>query len=807
MAPTASPSIVRFGSKAETLDSLKRTHPELNIPEMLFFPVSRWSDDPHAVLGQILGRFPEDALLAVRSSCRSEDTMESSGAGAYESILDVPAHDVTAISRAIAKVVDAYPGNAAERASRNDQVLVQAMLVDVAVSGVIMTRALEDGSPYFTINYDDESGRTDSITGGTGAGKTVYVFKGVKDPDFDSPRVRAMVSLARNLETIFESCALDIEFALDADDVPHLFQVRPITCSAQWGKNIQKDVSSSLIFIDQLIDRHMHPKPGLFGRRSILGVMPDWNPAELIGVAPRPLASSLFRELVTKRVWSQARETMGYRQIPPEELMVQIVGRPYIDTRASFNSLLPAGLEPTVSERLMEAYTGHLENNPQLHDKVEFDVLFTVLDFNLRHSFEERYPALLADDEFRHFEECLRRTTAKNLDLSPGGTLDRAERSIRALHERQQKRRIDFSAFTDGEALSHVRNLIEECCREGTLPFSILARHGFIAEALLRSAVQRRAITAERVAQFKRTVKTVSSRFALDFGAACRDEARRESFLKQYGHLRPGTFDILSTCYRNRPNLFDGQPPLPPETGEDFILTPAERNALDELLRESGLNAATDPNGIFGYARRAIIGREYGKFVFTRNVSEALEVLAAWGASLGLTREDLSYLSLNDVLSQTVAPVSGDIASHFKTLSARGAETFELGRSLKLSYLIRSRRDVYVVPQHRGAPNFITAARVEADCITIDSCTDCNTDLRGKVVCIESADPGYDWIFMKSIAGLVTKFGGTNSHMAIRCAEYGIPAAIGCGEKLFESVSSARSVELDAGGKYLRPIR
>ena len=32
---------------------------------------------------------------------------------------------------------------------------------------------------------------------------------------------------------------------------------------------------------------------------------------------------------------------------------------------------------------------------------------------------------------------------------------------------------------------------------------------------------------------------------------------------------------------------------------------------------------------------------------------------------------------------------------------------------------------------------------------------------------------------IKKIKGLITKYGGVNSHMAIRCAELSVPAAIG----------------------------
>ena len=55
-----------------------------------------------------------------------------------------------------------------------------------------------------------------------------------------------------------------------------------------------------------------------------------------------------------------------------------------------------------------------------------------------------------------------------------------------------------------------------------------------------------------------------------------------------------------------------------------------------------------------------------------------------------------------------------------------------------------------------------------------------------------NADPGFDWIFCHGIAGLITQYGGANSHMAIRCAELGIPAAIGIGSKLYEGLKEGR---------------
>jgi phosphoenolpyruvate-protein kinase (PTS system EI component) len=78
--------------------------------------------------------------------------------------------------------------------------------------------------------------------------------------------------------------------------------------------------------------------------------------------------------------------------------------------------------------------------------------------------------------------------------------------------------------------------------------------------------------------------------------------------------------------------------------------------------------------------------------------------------------------------------------------------------------------------------------------------------LEKKIVFIKSADPGYDFLFTKNIGGLVTQFGGANSHMAIRCAELRLPAVIGAGEKYFSLWSAANVLEIDCANKQVRII-
>jgi hypothetical protein len=535
----------------------------------------------------------------------------------------------------------------------------------------------------------------------------------------------------------------------------------------------------------------MARSPKLFGGGTVLGVMPDWNPAEMIGLAPRRLAASLYRELITKSVWRRAREAMGYRELPPVELMVLIGGRPFIDVRASFNSFLPSGLGRETSELLVGAWLDRLDRHPNLHDKIEFDVAQTVLDFCFDRTLDERYPGLLDRDGRAEFRDALRRLTFKCLDSGPGGTLERALGLCGELARRQAERALVAPEPRDGASASHiplVAALLDECKRLGTMPFSIIARHAFIAESLLRTAVLRGAFGPERLRQFKASIRTVSGEMTVDFKAVLDGGLGRDEFMSRYGHLRPGTYDILSPRYVERADLFSGgRKSAPPPPGFEF--DSRESAAIAALFAEAGMGRIDAPR-LEAYARAAVAGREKAKFIFTRNLSDALEHLAAWGRGIGLSREDISFLDIIDCLHWDTHSLLDSPKAYFGSKAREGREFYDLTRSLKLGYIIRSPRDVLVVPRHRSAPNFVGKVPVEADVAHLDSESLCDDSIAGRIVCIENADPGFDWVFTRNIAGLVTMFGGANSHMAIRCAEYGLPAAIGVGEKLFLEISS-----------------
>ncbi len=785
----------QFGTKAETLERIQPLISKCQVLDMYYFKVADWHEAHESILKEIVRRFQKDGQIIVRSSAYNEDTFSQSLAGAYESYLNVDVSDLAKIREVVEKLIHSYAYNP------NDQILIQPMLQEVSLSGVIMTYDLDTGAPYYILNYDDESGKTDQVTGGTGTSNTVIIYRDYAPVYIKSKRVAELLEMAREVEQVCGGREpLDIEFAKTKDDSLYLLQVRRITVQRNWNRQIQRQVVESIYQIDEFFLERSRPRPNLAGSRTILGQMPDWNPAELIGTHPRPLALHLFRYLITDHVWREARFQMGYRAVPDETIMVVLAGHPYIDTRNSFNSFLPAGLEYEIENRLIDAWLDRLDHHPEFHDQVEFQVAQTVVDFCFEQNYKDRYGDVLTIEQYQQYKTQLYNLTSSNITLSTDGSLRKALADISRLEQ------IQLAPIEKISPLHHAVKLLRECQQLGTLPFSIIARNAFIAETFLRSAVIRGAFSPERLEAFKRSLDTVAKKFTVDFQRALTGHLEKSIFIERYGHLRPGTFDILSLRYDQRDNLFhDIQKMTDAPDVESFSLSKKEIHDITALLNENGLSHLS-PEDLFKYAALAISNRERSKFVFTRNLSNALEYIAQWGEEIGLSRDDVSYLSLNEILDTVNASVFEDKEMFFEDIVAARRKTYDLTRSVHLGYIIRDVSDIYVSPLYRGTPNFVTFQVIEGGITLLTNTSAGSENLFEQIVFIENADPGFDWVFTRGIAGLVTKFGGANSHMTIRCAELGIPAAIGVGEQTFTRLLQSGKIVLNCKERYVRPL-
>jgi phosphohistidine swiveling domain-containing protein len=773
--------LVAFKTKAESLEALAPLLRHGRVLPQVRFSVGDWRSDAAGVLAAVAAAPWGSDRVIVRSSARGEDGATSSQAGRYDSVLDV------AGSAAVAQAIDRVIASFADNASDDDQIFVQPMLDHVAMAGVAFSRS-PGGGPYFIINYDDRSGLTDRVTAGVGDNLETFLCLRSR-PDACPPSLAPVIALVSELEALLAWDAIDVEFAVGGDRQLYLLQVLPLAVD-RLGRASDAKVATALADVARKVELLSRPHPYLHGSRAIFGVMPDWNPAEIIGLRPWPLSLSLYRELVTDAIWAYQRDNYGYQNLRSFPLLVSFHGLPYIDVRVSFNSFIPRDIPDDLAGRLVNYYIDRLLSEPHLHDKVEFEIIFSCYTLDLPNRMGRLAERGFSPQDLVELSGALRRLT--NRILHGETALWRRDREKIDL----LARRLPIICTAEIDKISRIYWLIEDCKRYGTLPFAGLARAGFIAVQLLQSFVEVGVLSAEEAATFMASVDTVGSRIGQDFA-----QLPKAEFLARYGHLRPGTYDILSPRYDEAPDLyFDWSSVRPTASAPPrFALSIEQLRRIEQLLKEHELDI--DVLSLIEFIKAGIEGREYAKFVFTRSLSDALSLIKRLGEDHGLSAEDCAFLDYDTI--RTLYSESGSVREALRESVAHGRERHALTRNLVLPPIIASPDEVFAFHLPPSQPNFITRKSVTAPTASIG---DPPETFAGRILFVPSADPGFDWIFTRDICGFVTQFGGANSHMAIRAGELGIPAVIGAGEVLFQRWQAARKLCLDCSNQKVLVI-
>ncbi len=766
-----------FSTKAGTLVSLQGVLKSARIASLRTFTVANWQADRSVCLSGIAGSLGAGPWI-VRSSCGREDGATSSNAGAF---LSMPNVDAAGLASAVDQVIAAY-----SEAHATDEVLIQPMLTQVVRSGVAFSHDPNTCAPYRVVNWL-EGDDTTAVTGGMGG--RIWQ-QAAQSSIFPPAELSGVVVLLEELLTLFGGVPVDCEFALTIEgeiEVLWLLQTRPlILCGTPESATVQ---AARLESIYRKVARGMQLHPFLVGRRTVYGVMPDWNPAEIVGIRPKPLALSLYRELITDAIWAYQRHNYGYRNLRSFPLMPHFFGLPYIDVRLSFNSFIPADLDEGLAGRLVDHYIDRLLAEPTLHDKVEFEIVFSCYTLDLPQRLERLAEAGFSKHERETIAHSLKNLTNRIVHPKEGLWRDDAAK-IDTLNLRREE-----LLASSADPLERIYWLLEDAKRYGTLPFAGLARAGFVAVQMLKSLVAVGVFSQSDYDAFIGGVSTVSGQLARD--RATLDKA---TFLARYGHLRPGTYDILSPRYGETPELYfdwNQQPPAP-EPVKPFALTLPQMREIAKLLEVHGLQP--DPVGLIDFMQAGIELRELSKFHFTRNLSDALALIIEVGIQYGFSREELAYSDITVFKELHVAATDPrDVLS--RTIDqgrARYAETLKIS----LPPLITRPEDVWAFEWPKTAPNFITQKQVTAPVVGCDA----RERLVGAIVCIPNADPGFDWLFAYPIAGLITAWGGANSHMAIRAGEIGLPAVIGAGEVLYRRWFAAQRLYLDCAGRRVEML-
>ena len=755
-------------SKASTLKEIKLKNGI--IPDLLIFNCLEYQKNKKKIIDKIKKKF--NHKIAIRSSFLDEDTSNSSNAGKYKSFLSIDVKDEENIINKINEVLKSK-----KKIHKKDIFFIQSMVQNIKISGVILTRNLIDYSRCININYSVGSNST-IVTSGSKDTKSLIYYEN-KNFKIDK-RFKKIREVTKEIIKKTNQNDLDIEFAIDDKNRIYILQIRDLIIPKK-KKKLNPDRINEFNKLSKKIDKLKRKHISLQGKTTFFGNMPDWNPAEIIGSKPKPLALSLYQELITNHVWSENRVKYGYKDMSQFHLMTSFFGTPYVDVRIDFNSWLPKKLNNKISDKLINYYLKKFQKNKTNQDKVEFKILFTCISFSTKNRINRELKKTLSKNEKKIFYKCL-----KDLNYEALKQKKKDKKLIENLILRQTQ--IDESNIYE---IDKIYWLVEDCKKYGTLPFAGLARCGFIAIELLKSLKENKFITDSDYSAFLNSIETVTSKMKNDI-----NKYPKEKFIKKYGHLRPGTYEITNKNYKENFKIYFGK-----SLKKKVKIKKNNFSILKKLPHSLVYKSKKE---MINFVKDSIIQREYSKFVFSKSIDLIFKNLKIFAKKYKIPLNDLSYLKIDKILDLYFNISNYNTIENIKSHIKENKKEFNLNKNISLPDVITSSKDLFIQHRTRSELNFISNKSINSK-ILIYKDGKVLKNYNG-VICIENADPGFDFLFNKNIKGLITKYGGLNSHMSIRCAELNLPAIIGVGENFYNKILNHKNIILNCNSKKIELV-
>ena len=768
---------MKFYNKALTLKKL--TCNNANIPPLIIVKVKDFKKKRDLILKNIIKNFKKNDYLIIRSSSEEEDTNRKSNAGLFESVPMV-SNNNEEIEHAINKVINSY-----KKITNKSIVFIQKMITDCEYAGVITTCNISNQSPYYVINYFDGND-TAAATSGKENTKNYFQFKYYNKKG--DKKFSKIIKLAKELEKKFNNSYLDIEFGFKKNRV-YLFQVRPIIIKNKILFD-KKNFFSSLTKLKNKIIKLKKKNHNLYGDTSYFGVMPDWNPAEMIGTKPKALAFSLYQELITDFIWAKNREKYGFSDLTSNHLMSIFLGTPFIDIRVDFNSWLPKNLSNNSKEKLTNYYLNIFKNNNDFHDKVEFKILFTCFNAETAEKLNKINNSILNNKEKKKIKIELKKITLNTILK-----IDDDIKKIEILKKKQAS--VKKSKIY---SIDKIYWYIEDCKRYGTEPFAGLARSGFIAVEILNSMVNKNIIQKYEKDLFFQNIQSITSEILNN------KTLTKKQFCNKYGHLRPSTYDILSKNYReNYDKLFvkNKIKNFKIHKVPKFKLSTESEKKVKKFLKN--FKGYLTLSKFIDYLKKSIQYREYSKFIFTKSIDHIFDEIKYLSKRNKISISKMSHLNIKIIKEFYYNLNNKKINKMLENNINENIEDFKFNQFVELPQVIINSNDVFYFSEKLAKANFFGNDIAESEIYFLEKNNFKN--LNNKIVCIRGADPGYDFIFDHKIAGLITEYGGANSHMSIRCSELNIPSAIGTGSTFFNKIIESKEIYLDPIEKKINILR
>lgn len=762
-------------SKSKTLEKLASSNIDINIPEQFSFSYGKFLKDKNLIYSNIKNLISSKKII-IRSNSFNEDTWASSNAGKFLSIPNIKKDDKKLVLDSISKVFRSY----GKINSYKDEVLIQEYLKKINKVGVVLTCSLSKGSDYYQIDYDIDKSITDGVTSGKSKYiKSIKIVKNktqlLKKNEID---IYKLISKIKKFENLLVYDKLDIEYLIDNSNKIYILQLRPITVNY-----------NNKFYDKELFYKKLYLAKKKLGNKAMLSNMSDWNPAEIIGVHPKILAFDLYNILITDNIWAIQRYQIGFEDLRKKRLLKNLLGRPFVKLEFTLKSFIPKNLPQTTKRKLLNFYKDLIIKNPHDHDKIEFKVCYSYWYPDLTkdlNSLKKNYG--FTDMEIINIDNSIKEITINTINKVF------EFKDLELLKENRKK--ILNSKISN---IQKIKKIISNCKKNGTLYFAHHARCCFVVISILKYLLNKSLISKNSYHNFLKSISSINKLLLFDRKKYFNNEIKLKSLKKIYGHLREGTYEISNFSYRENHKKYLEKKNILIDTDINFDFKNNEKINISKFFKELGLDK--EIKEIISFMRKSIELRELTKFEFTKDIDIVFKLILSEKKLSFLKREQLSYLKIEDIQFYLSNKIS---KKDLIEILEKRISNYEFEKIYDLPDIILNPNDLFYYVSLNNIPNFITLKNVKGEAILLNK--NKKTDLNNKIIIIEQADPGYDWIFAYKIKGLITKYGGANSHMSIRSAELDIPAAIGIGSMIYSQIIQSNYLHLNCIDKFIRVL-
>ncbi len=760
----------------EKIKNLKKIEKSFSVPKFIYFKESGFRKRKNFILKKI-NKFFLNTVIVRSASFKEDNTV--SNAGKYLSIPNIYPKDNLKLEIAINNVFKSYQSHS----KRIDQyVLIQEYINNADKVGVIFTVDPKNSAPFRTINFND-SNDTSLITSGKSNGKIIYYFKDAKKI-ITKNNLKNIEKIIKNLEKIYPKQFLDIEFLIVKKKIK-ILQVRRLFAHKTKKINFKKYLKD----LAKKIYKMTNETSNLVGKYRYFSTMTDWNPAEIIGLKPRTLASTMYKSLVTDAIWAESRKELGYKDVKKLPLLYTFLGTPFIDLRTDINSFLLDKHSENLQKKLINYYFQEFKKKPYFYyDKIESELVINCISLN-----RNKYEKILSKSNLNKRE----------IDIIINDYKEVTENIIFKLDENIQKYNIGKKFFlkikkSKNSTINKIFLLHNLCKNYGTLPFANIARMSFVSIEFLNSMHDLKIINYEDKKLFLENIHSISSEMKILL------KKNKKLFLEKFGHLRPNTYEISNKNYKENYSIYFKDINLKKLKYKKFKFSNKQINEINKYLKKEKfkkLNASQ----LIEFIKKSITEREASKLFFSKIIDEIFSQLKILSKRILLDKNLIKYLDIYKILELYEKFSHKDLNIQLKKDALLNKNLYHHDLNFNLPNIIINKEDIYLFEENRASPTFITNKAIMSKFVHLDDVSN-KINLENKIVCIENADPGFDFVFSHKIKGLITAFGGPNSHMSIRCNEFNIPAAIGIGDKKFQQLINNDSLFIDCEKQVISAV-